>query len=312
MSAVADTRTARGTTELSGPRTATTRTRPARQAADSTPVDADGRPLSRAARGNKRRPFVAVAAVLLVITPISWILLHQPQNDEADASLPIGTRTDDSYATPTTKPVDAPTTPPKSPRTPPTATPTAPPTGTPSPSTTPTDTPTTRSTKVPTTAPTSNPTTAPPPPSTTDPQPTNTPTSDPTTTPPPPPPPDDNGGMKETELQLFSKINSARVDNGCAPLKRDTSLTRSARAEAEDRAANDTVNKGSTSSKATAGGDDWSASKAYDRMMSKNRDVVLDCSLTTLGVGRGEHDYPDCFLFVCSTHTRVGWVATFR
>jgi uncharacterized protein YkwD len=249
--------------------------------------------------------------VLLVITPISWILLHQPQNDDADASIPISR--DDSYATPTTKPVDAPTTPPKSPKTPPVS-PTAPPTGTPTSSVTPTTPPTGGPTDTPTTAPTTGTSTTPSIPKNTDePRPTTTPTGDPTNTPPPPPPPTDNGSMEKDELQLFNSINSARKSNGCAPLKRDSSLTRSSRSEAYDRAAKDTVNKGNTGSKATAGGDDWSASKAYDAMMSNNRDTMLDCSLTTMGVGRGDADYKTCTLVLfCSTHNRVGWVATFR
>ncbi|TDD45010.1 hypothetical protein E1263_39500, partial [Kribbella antibiotica] len=135
VAAVADSRTARGTSELAGPRTTAIREAKAgprpRQAADSTAVDPDGRPVSRAARGEggRRRPFVAVAAVLLVIAPIAWILLQQPHNDPADASLPIR---DDSYADPTTKPVDDPTTVPTvPPKTPPTTPPTGPPTGTP-------------------------------------------------------------------------------------------------------------------------------------------------------------------------------------
>ncbi|MFI5729676.1 hypothetical protein ACIA49_06095 [Kribbella sp. NPDC051587] len=316
VSAVADLRTARGTSELSGPRTAAIRetaeraSRPARQAADSTAVDADGRPLSRTARGEgpKRRPLVAIAAVLLVITPISWILLHQPQNDEADASIPISR--DDSYATPTTKPVDAPTTPPKSPKTPPVS-PTAPPTGTPTSSVTPTAPPTGGPTDTPTTAPTTGTSTTPSIPKNTDePRPTTTPTNTP---PPPPPPPTDDGSMEKDELQLFNSINSARVNHGCQQLKRDSSLTRDARSDANERARNDTVNKGNTSSRATAGGDGMSASKAYDAMMKNNPDTVLDCSLTTMGVGRGDADYKTCTLLLfCSTHNRVGWVATFR
>ncbi|MFF1818366.1 hypothetical protein ACFVWG_13785 [Kribbella sp. NPDC058245] len=319
VSAVADPRTARGTSELSGPRTAAIRetaeraNRPARQAADSTAVDADGRPISRAARGEggKRRPFVAVAAVLLVITPISWILLHQPQNQEADASLPISR--DDSYVTPTTKPVDAPTTPPKSPKTPP-VTPTAPPTGTPTSSVTPTTPPTSGPTDTPTTVPTTGTSTTPSPPTTTDgPQPTTTATRTP---PPPPPPPTDDGSMNGDELQLFNSINQARKNKGCAELKRDSSMTSSARVDAQNRADSNTANDGDTGSKATVGGDSMSAAKAYDQMLSENKATVLNCGFTTMAVGRGTKGYktgPLCGLLgVCENKTRVAWVAIFR
>ena len=69
-----------------------------------------------------RRPLIAIASVILVITPISWILLHEPQSDQADASVPYVTRDDDTYITASTDPVvdttDAP----------PTAVPSTPPT----------------------------------------------------------------------------------------------------------------------------------------------------------------------------------------
>ncbi|MFB6725694.1 hypothetical protein ACFCV3_36320 [Kribbella sp. NPDC056345] len=322
---IADPRTARGASELSGPRTAAIReskaaaNRPPRQAADSTAVDADGHPIARTAggTGRKRRPFVAVTAVLLVVGPISWILLHQPPNDNNDASLPIGTRTDDSYATPSTVPVDDPTVPPKTPP----ATPTAPPTGTPTTSVTPTTPPTSGPTETPTTrptdAPTSTATTRPTAPPTTS-RPTTTPTGDPTNTPPPPPPPPpkDDGDMDGNEMQLFNKINSARRSNGCADLKRDTGLTRSAESEAQERAEDNTANGGNTNSKATAGGDNWSADKAYDRMMSSNEGTLLNCGLTTMSVGRKTASYrtgPLCGIGICTgTSTRVAWVAIFR
>jgi len=119
--------------------------------------------------------------------------------------------------------------------------------------------------------------------------------------------------MDGNEQQLFDSINNARRDNGCADLKRDTGMTRSAEAEAKQRAEDDTVNKGNTGSKATAGGDNWSASKAFDQMMSKNRATLMNCSLTTMSVGRGTAVYEHCTLYlICSDRTRVGWVALFR
>ncbi|WP_344156739.1 hypothetical protein [Kribbella yunnanensis] len=324
VAAVADPRTARGTTELSGPRTAAIReskaaaNRRPRQAADSTAVDADGHPVSRTARGagSKRRPFIAVAAVLLVITPISWLLLHQPQNDEADASLPIGTRTDDSYATPSTIPVDDPTVPPKKP----TATPTAPPTGTPTASTTPTAPPTSGPTNTPTTVPTDNPTstatTVPTNPPTS--QPTTTPTGKPTKTPPPPPPPPPpaaDGDMTNDEIQLFNQIDSARKSKGCAPLEQDAPVTYGARSDAQSRSKSGNVNA-SGSSMSAAGGDNWSSNDAFNQMMAQSKGTLLNCGLRTLGVGRGTYKYCTSVdllgLCIGKRVTRVGWVADFN
>lgn len=265
---------------------------------------------------------IAIASVLLVITPISWILLHQPQNDEADASIPIVTRTDDTYITPSAKPAVA--TPSAKVTVPPTATPTVTPTSTPSetPSATPTDTPTNSPTDTPTTksstntpstaptsAPTTQPTTAPTSPGRTVPTPTATKT---TTTPPPPPARD--GGMTSDELQLFDMIDSARKSNGCAPLEQDPSLTTDARSDAKSRAKSGSTNS-SGSSKSTAGGDNWSAQQAYDQMMAQSRSTVMNCGLTTLGVGRmtQKHCTAINLLGICigSNPTRVAWVADF-
>jgi hypothetical protein len=122
--------------------------------------------------------------------------------------------------------------------------------------------------------------------------------------------------MRQDELQLFNSINSARKSNGCAPLKRDSSMTSSARTEAENRAYSNTANDGDSGSQANVGGDSLSASKAYDRMMSENKATVLNCGFTTMAVGRGTKDYKTgalCGLLgVCENKTRVAWVATFR
>lgn len=251
---------------------------------------------------------VAIASVVLVITPISWILLHQPQNDPADASVPIVTRTDDTYITPTTKPVVAPPT--AHPSTPPTATRT--PTPTPTDSASPTETPSTVSpTDDPTASPTKDgkttePTTAPTSPGRT--VSTKRPTTPPTTTAPPPPPPVD-GQMTGDELQLFNLIDNARVDNGCARLKQDPNLTGSARAEAGDRASSGSnLNSGTG-----AGGDNMTAQQAFDRMMNNSRSTILNCGLTTLGVGAqgSPHDSGVLCPLLCSKKTRVAWVADF-
>ena len=239
---------------------------------------------------------IAIASVLLVITPISWILLHQPQNDEADASIPIVTRTDDTYITPSAKPAVA--TPSAKVTVPPTATPTATPTNTPSetpsatptntPTNTPTDTPTTKSSKSPTTAPTSapttQPTTAPTSPGRTVPTPTPTKT---TTTPPPPV----DGGMDANEQQLFDLIDNARADNGCARLKEDPSLTSGARSTAQSRATSGDNLNGSSGSQVGAGGDGMTAQQAYNQLMKKYKSQVLDCGRTTLGVGMKSADH---------------------
>ena len=229
---------------------------------------------------------VAIASVVLVITPISWILLHQPQNDPADASVPIVTRTDDTYITPTTKPVVAPPT--ARPSTPPTATPTATPTPTPTDSATPTETPSTAGpTDDPTASPTKDGKTT---------EPTTAPTSpDRTVSTKRPTTPTDHhrtaaaaarGGrrMNADELQLFNLIDNARVSNGCARLEQDPGLTDGARADAGNRAKSGAVNS-TGSSGTTAGGDNWSAQQAFNQMMAQSRSTVLNCGLTTLGVG---------------------------
>ncbi|MFF0345007.1 hypothetical protein [Kribbella sp. NPDC004875] len=261
-----------------------------------------------------------MASVLLVITPISWILLHQPQNDDADASVPIVTRTDDTYITPSTKaavstPTTRPTIPPTAtptatPTTTPTATPTDTPTGTPTDSASPTTVPSrTPSTTEPSSTPTSERSTVAP---TTPGRTVNSPKPTPTKTTTTPPPPVD-GGMRGTEQQLFDMIDDARVNNGCARLKQDPSLTTGARSTAGSRAASgDNLNSGS-GSQAGAGGDNMTVQQAYNQIMKKQQSTVLNCGLTTLGVGVGSADHNTgllCPLF-CSTAARNAWVANF-
>ncbi|NIK62342.1 hypothetical protein [Kribbella shirazensis] len=266
---------------------------------------------------------IALASVVLVITPISWILLHQPQNDDADASLPIVTRTDDTYITPTTKPAVStpsarvtatPTLPPSAtpsatPTSTPSATPSATPTNSPTDSASPTTTPTTRSaTTAPTTAPPSTrPTTSTTPGrtiGTTKPTPTTPP---PTTTPPPV-----DGGMAPNEKQLFDLIDNARVSNGCAPLKQDPALTNSARGTAGSRAKTGSGMDDSSGSQVGAGGDRMSAQQAYDRLMSSSRSTILNCGRTTLGVGFGTEERCTLQIITCLRYTdRNVWVANF-
>ncbi|TCO43879.1 hypothetical protein EV646_11171 [Kribbella antiqua] len=249
----------------------------------------------------------------MVITPISWILLHEPQNDTADASLPMVTRTDDTYVTPTTKPVvntPKPKTP--TPSATPTTTPTTTPTGTPSPTPTGTGSPT----DYPTTVPTEGRTTSTPSKTPTVERPTTTAEPSETPTPTTPPPPKADGQMTADELKLFNMIDDARVSNGCAPLEQDPDLTDTARSDAGDRAESGNVNS-SSSSKTTAGGNNWSAQQAFDQMMAQSKSTVLNCGLKTLGVGKDSAKYcsggVDIFggCLLGTKQTRVAWVASF-
>jgi hypothetical protein len=117
--------------------------------------------------------------------------------------------------------------------------------------------------------------------------------------------------MSPEELQLFTLIDNARKDKGCAPLQRNSGLSGSAQSDADQRAESGKVS-GSGSSMAAAGGDSWDAQTAFNRMMKQNSGVILNCGLTTLGVGQGTATYRSCILVWCSTKTRVGWVANFQ
>ena len=263
----------------------------------------------RSARPESRvkRSLVAIGTVLLVITPISWILLHEPQSDPADAAIPYVDRMDDTYITPTNEPVAATKTP-----KPKTTSPTPSSTPTPSGSETPGKTPSTSPTDGPTTVPTDGPgdTKTPKPPrtgSSAGPKPTSRPTPTATTT-----TPVDAGNMSGDELQLFSLIDSARTDRGCAPLRRNSDLSDRAGNDAEGRASKGNVNDGG-STMAAAGGDDWDAQKAFEQMMNDNADTVLNCGLSELGVGRESAEYcPVICIGGLGKATRVSWVADFN
>jgi hypothetical protein len=277
-----------------------------------------------------KRIAVAIGTVILVITPISWILLHQPQSTEADASVPYVTRDDDTYVGSSAKPIAArPTA--TTPGTP-SGTPTA---GTPSPSGTPTTpgrtptsgpstTPTDGPTDGPTAGPTDRPTTratggptdssTPQAPDNQNPTPTRSPSNTPSTTPTTttPPPPSDSGSMTAEEVELFSLVDNKRVANGCSPLHRNSNLTGGARAEAEDRARTGQVSSGGSSG-ASTGGKDMTAKAAFDRLMGSNSRTVLDCGLDELGVGQGDAKYCTTQVLVClNTATRYAWVVDFQ
>ena len=118
--------------------------------------------------------------------------------------------------------------------------------------------------------------------------------------------------MSPDEASLFSKIDSARQSEGCAPLRRNNSLSDNAEDEAGSRAADNDFS--ASGSKAAAGGKDMSAQTAFDRLMDQSSDTVLNCGLDELGVGRGTAKY--CSAIVCigglGQATRVGWVVDFN
>ena len=65
---------------------------------------------------------------------------------------------------------------------------------------------------------------------------------------------------------------------------------------------------------ATAGGDDWSARRAFNQMMAQSSGTILNCGLDELGVGRYSHPY--CKIVWCpgafGMTDRVAGVAEFR
>jgi uncharacterized protein YkwD len=120
--------------------------------------------------------------------------------------------------------------------------------------------------------------------------------------------------MSGNEQQLFSLIDDARAQNGCAPLGRDSNLTNGARDDAGDHAQSGDVS-GSDASKASTGGEDMSAQAAFDRLKNDSSGTLLNCGLRELGVGRATGTYRTCgglLNLFCSDHTRVAWVADFQ
>jgi hypothetical protein len=117
--------------------------------------------------------------------------------------------------------------------------------------------------------------------------------------------------MNSTELQLFNMIDSARTSNGCAPLQRDSDLTASARSDAASRSKSAGRVNDTGSSMSAAGGDDWSATQAYNQIMTQSKNTVLNCGLTTLAVGFGSYEH--CRLAcIFGTADRNSWVADFQ
>jgi hypothetical protein len=92
-------------------------------------------------------------------------------------------------------------------------------------------------------------------------------------------------------------------------------VTDGARSDATKRSKSASKLNASGSSMSAAGGDEWSAQDAYNQMMSQSRSTVLNCNLTTLGVGKAATPHCnaiDLFGFcVGSEVDRVSWVADF-
>ncbi len=121
--------------------------------------------------------------------------------------------------------------------------------------------------------------------------------------------------MDPDELQLFNMIDTARINNGCARLEQDPGLTDAARGDARSRVDSGAVNSTNGGSNTTAGGDNWNAQQAFNQMMTQSKSTVLNCGLTTLGVGKDSGKYcKGGLLPIClggSRPTRVAWVADF-
>jgi uncharacterized protein YkwD len=269
-----------------------------------------------------KRPLLAIAAVMLVITPITWILFHEPDRDQsADDTIRYATLDDDRYPEASDEPVSvtASPVPPSRSASPAPRKPTPIPSGSPTPGR---STPTAVPTVSPTDDPTGGPTTADPSVVPTTPRSSLAPTpseqdpgtpTDATTAPQSPVPSPDNGSMSESEQELFSLINTARTNNGCAPLRLNSGLTADARADAERRAESGKFSGGGSS--AVAGGDNWDARTAFNQMMDRRSGPILNCDRHELGVGRGNYDrctsirvFGRC---LSGTVERVGWVADF-
>jgi hypothetical protein len=120
--------------------------------------------------------------------------------------------------------------------------------------------------------------------------------------------------MTGDEAALFSMIDDARVQRGCASLGRDSGLTGGARNEAASRASSGDVSA-TSSSGAAAGGDSMSAQDAFNRLKDQSSGTIFNCGLHELGVGRGTSEYKTgllCGLLPCSKKTRVAWVVDFN
>jgi hypothetical protein len=116
--------------------------------------------------------------------------------------------------------------------------------------------------------------------------------------------------MEGPELELFSLVDNARQQRGCAPLGRDSDLTYGARSDAATRADNGDVSDESSSMAAT-GGDGVNAREAFDRLKRDSSGTIFNCGHRELGVGQARKSRESCVLVFCSTKTRYAWVVDF-
>jgi hypothetical protein len=118
--------------------------------------------------------------------------------------------------------------------------------------------------------------------------------------------------MSGAEVELFTLIDNARTERGCAPLRRNSSLSDSAGAEASERAKSNSYSSGSSG--ASTGGKDMTAKTAFNRLMDSSSRTLLNCGLHELGVGQDDADYCNALLCIGSIGeaTRYAWVVDFK
>jgi hypothetical protein len=117
--------------------------------------------------------------------------------------------------------------------------------------------------------------------------------------------------MTDQGQRLFTMIDNARVDNGCARLGRETALTKSARSHAGREAGQ---NSTQTDDGTEAIADANSPQAAYNRMMNRYSGALLDCGRTGLGIGyaQAEIDGTCIWPLPCiGSSTERRWVADF-
>jgi hypothetical protein len=120
--------------------------------------------------------------------------------------------------------------------------------------------------------------------------------------------------MSASEQELFTLVDNARTQHGCASLQRDSNLSHGAQSDAAQRAANGDLT-GSDSSMAATGDKGMTTAKAaFDRLMSNNSGTVLNCGLDELGVGHRQAKYcSSSLLGLClGTSNRDSWVVDFQ
>ena len=90
--------------------------------------------------------------------------------------------------------------------------------------------------------------------------------------------------MSADEQRVFTMIDDARVEHGCARLGRDSALTQSARRHSQAEAERGGSSTGD-GSEAIAAAD--SPNDAYRKMMGLYARTLLNCDRTDLGIGYG-------------------------